>query len=187
MSQEWNIRSRGHQCSLCQKPFEDKQSYFSALKEGPEGYERIDCCLPCWKNAARDWTPFSYWKSVYEAPAPTQQKREPVKKETAEDLLRKLLALDDPTMQNVVYVLAVMLEREKQLIERDAKHQSDGVLLRVYEHKKSGDTFLIVDPRLRLDQLGDVQKQVVELLSGTQTLEQEHPPEAEITPPAKNE
>jgi hypothetical protein len=70
-------------------------------------------------------------------------------------------------MQNVIYVLAVMLERGKQLVERDAKLQADSTILRVYEHRASGDSFVVLDPRLRLDQIGDVQRQVVELLGGT--------------------
>jgi hypothetical protein len=70
----------------------------------------------------------------------------------------------------VVYVLAVMLERTKILVERDAKELQDGTIRRVYEDRKNGDTFIILDPRIRLENLGDVQRQVVELLSGTKTL-----------------
>ena len=33
-----------------------------------------------------------------------------------------------------------------------------------------GDTFVILDPRLRLENLAEVQSQVVALLSGTKTL-----------------
>lgn len=170
MAQEWNIRPRGHVCAVCQTPFVDKQPCVSVLRETEEGYERFDCCLKCWKETPRDWEPFSIWEGNYEAPAPVEAKKEPVKKETAEELLRKLLTLDDPAMQNVVYVLAVMLERSKQLVERDAKPHPSGGILRIYEHKKSGDTFIVLDPHLRLDELGEVQRQVVALLSGTETL-----------------
>lgn len=170
MAQEWNIRPRGKACAICGQPFADKQPCVSALRETQEGYERMDCCAPCWKGMSRDWEPFSIWEGEFEAPAPTAQKVEPVKKETAESLLRKLITLDDPAMRNAVYVLAVMLERGKQLVERDAKPQEDGTILRIYEQKKSGDSFIVLDPRLRLDQLGDVQRQVVSLLSGTEAL-----------------
>ena len=39
----------------------------------------------------------------------------------------------------------------------------------MYEDRKTGDTFVILDPRLRLDALGEVQDQVVALLSGEKT------------------
>lgn len=166
MAQEWNIRSRGHVCHVCQKKFSDKQLCVSALRVSEEGFDRMDCCQPCWKAALRDWEPFSLWEGAYEIPV-VVVKEEPVKKDTAEMLLRHLVALEDPAMQNVVYVLAVMLERGKQLVERDAKPHESGGILRIYEHRKTGDSFVVLDPRLRLDQIGEVQRQVVALLSGT--------------------
>jgi len=99
-----------------------------------------------------------------------EEKKEPLKKEDAGELLRQLVTLDDPAMKNVVYVLAVMLERSKILVERDAKELEDGKIRRVYEDRKQGDTFVILDPRLRLENLAEVQGQVVALLSGTKTL-----------------
>ena len=169
MSQEWNIRSRGHVCSLCQKPLVDKAPVVSALREVAGGYERFDCHPECWKVLPRDWEPFSQWDGVYFAPV-REAKKEPLKKEDAGELLRQLVTMDDPSMKNVVYVLAVMLERAKILVERDAKELEDGSIRRVYEDRKQGDTFVILDPRLRLENLSEVQQQVVALLSGTKTL-----------------
>ncbi|MBO5751563.1 MAG: hypothetical protein J6R80_04090 [Kiritimatiellae bacterium] len=168
MSQEWNLRSRGHVCTLCQKPLTDKTPVVSALKEVSGGYERFDCHPECWKALARDWTPFSQWDGVYFAPV-KEAKKEPLKKEDAGELLRQLVTLDDPAMKNVIYVLAVMLERAKILVERDSKTLEDGSIRRVYEDRKQGDTFVILDPRLRLENLSEVQQQVVALLSGTKT------------------
>ena len=147
----------------------DRAPLVSALKETPGGYERFDCHPECWKTAEKDWSPVSQWDGVYFAPK-KEEKKEALKKEDAGELLRKLMTLDDPAMKNVVYVLAVMLERSKILVERDAKEQEDGTIRRVYEDRKQGDTFVILDPRLRLENLGEVQQQVVALLSGTKTL-----------------
>ena len=169
MSQEWNIRSRGHVCSLCQKPLVDRAPVVSALREVAGGYERFDCHPECWKAMPRDWEPFSQWDGVYFAPV-REAKNEPLKKEDAGELLRQLVTMDDPSMKNVIYVLAVMLERAKILVERDAKGLEDGSIRRVYEDRKQGDTFVILDPRLRLENLSEVQQQVVALLSGTKTL-----------------
>ena len=169
MSQEWNIRSRGHVCSLCQKPLVDKSPVVSALRETAGGYDRFDCHPECWKSLPRDWKPFSQWDGVYFAPV-REEKKEPLKKEDAGELLRQLVTMDDPSMKNVVYVLAVMLERSKILVERDARELEDGSIRRVYEDRKQGDTFVILDPRLRLENLSEVQQQVVALLSGTKTL-----------------
>lgn len=169
MSQEWNIKSRGHVCTICQQPLLNKTPVISALKEVKDGYERFDCHPECWKTAIRDWEPFSQWDGVYIAPV-KEERKEPLKKEDAGELLRHLITLDDPAMKNVIYVMAVMLERSKILVERDQKEQDDGTIRRVYEDRKNGDTFVILDPRLRLENLGEVQQQVVALLSGTKTL-----------------
>lgn len=180
MSQEWNLRSRGHICTLCQKPLVDRAPVVSALKEEGDGYERFDCHLECWKAAERDWMPFSQWDGVYFAPV-REERKEPLKKEDAGELLRHLITLEDPAMKNVVYVLAVMLERSKILVERDRKEQKDGTILRIYEDRKNGDTFVILDPRLRLENLSEVQQQVVALLSGTKTLGEVADASTEVT------
>ena len=169
MSQEWNIRSRGHECSLCGKALLDKTPMVSALRETSGGYERFDCHPECWKAQERDWEPFSYWDGVYLAPV-KEARNEPLKKEDAGELLRQLVTLDDPAMKNVIYVLAVMLERSKILVERDRKELEDGTIRRVYEDRKQGDTFVILDPRIRLENLAEIQGQVIALLSGTKTL-----------------
>jgi hypothetical protein len=182
MAQEWNIRARGHACHVCQQKFADRQPCVSALRAADGTFDRLDYCQPCWQGAARDWEPFSLWEGAYEAPV-VVVKDEPVKKDTAETLLRRLVALEDPAMQNVVYVLAVMLERGKQLVERDAKPHESGGILRIYEHRKTGDSFVVLDPRLRLDQIGDVQNQVVALLSGTGHLQASDAPSEIACPP----
>jgi len=170
MAQEWNIRSRAHACGVCMSPLKDGETVTSALREVKGGYERLDAHTACWKSMRRDWEPFSVWEGVYEAPPPPDARKEPIKKETADELLRHLVQLEDPAMKNVVYVLAVMLERGKTLVERDVRTSEDGSLLRVYEHRKTGESFVVLDPRLRLENLADVQNQVVALLSGTETL-----------------
>lgn len=179
MAQEWNISSRGHSCRICTEQFNDKQPCVSALRATSDTFERWDFCRDCWKNnPPGDWQPFSLWENVYEAPA-REVKEEHVKKDTAESLLRRLVLLEDPAMQNVVYVLAVMLERAKQLVERDTKLHESGGILRIYEHRKSGDSFVILDPRLRLDQLAPVQEQVIAILSGAVQFNESNEPQQE--------
>jgi len=39
-------------------------------------------------------------------------------------------------------------------------------LLRIYEHRISGDTFVVLDPQLRLEAIDEVQRQVIAMLGG---------------------
>ena len=122
---------------------------------------RGDYCRKCWEEIGKTGPCFSSWQGIYKSPPLPAE--EPLKKETAESLLRRLIQEDDKSRKNVIYILAVMLERKRILAERDARFQ-EGIMVRVYEHKKTGETFVITDPGLKLDQLGEVEKEVAEML-----------------------
>jgi hypothetical protein len=163
MAQDWDIKARGEMCQECKTAFQDKQQYFSALVFGSEGYARQDFCAQCWMGGKKDVAePYSQWQGVFRPPPPPPE--EALKKETAESLLRKLLEQDDASKRNVIYILAVMLERKRILAEKDVQKHDDGSKVIVYEHKKTGETFIIPDPGLHLDQLEHVQIEVVQML-----------------------
>lgn len=180
MAQDWDIKARSDACDGCETPFEDQQSCYSALVFGNEGYTRADYCKTCWSQQAESDSPYSTWQGVFKMPPPEPE--EALKKETAESLLRRLMENKDESNRNCIYILAVMLERKRILIERDVQTHDDGAMVRVYEHRKTGETFLIPDPRLRLDQLEEVQTEVVVMLGGKvkpQAEDQPVPDEAE--------
>ncbi|HMO51297.1 MAG TPA: hypothetical protein PKE26_11130 [Kiritimatiellia bacterium] len=161
MSQEWIIKSRARECAISGAPFADGAVIYSGLRPGAEGYERVDISEAAWNDAVHDgW--ISHWRSVYQAPPPPAE--EPLKKETVETLLRQYMSKDDYSQVQVIYILAVMLERKRLLIERDVQRRDDGTKIRIYEHRQTGEIFTIPDPELRLDQIGEVQTQVNALL-----------------------
>jgi len=164
MAQEWDIKPRAEGCAGCEKMFGDGQVCQSALIFDEEGYRRADFCEECWPKNEDDLSAFSTWQGRFIMPPPPPE--EPLKKENAESLLRRLME-DDDTSRNVIYILAVMLERKKILIEKDVKPNEDGTSLRVYEHRATGETFLVPDPHLLLDQLETVQQEVIDMLGGT--------------------
>lgn len=125
-------------------------------------YVREDYSLACWDEQNPDHG-LSAWKSIFHKPVPPE---EAVKKESAESLLRKLVAKEDADNTNAIFILAVMLERKKILVEKEVRIKEDKTKIRVYEHKKTGDTFLIIDPELKLAEIEKVQEEVVGLLGG---------------------
>ncbi len=161
MSQEWEIKACGRTCAGTQQPFADGQPIFSCLQFGPEGYVRKDYSEAGWTGEVRSGV-VSFWRSVYHAPPPPAP--EAVKKETAETLLRQFMAKEDFSRINAIYILAVMLERKRVLVERDVQSREDGTKVRIYEHKKTGEVFTIPDPQLKLGELEVVQQEVAELL-----------------------
>ena len=146
----------------CEKAFDDGEICLSALVYGEEGYARRDYCQACWPTELADASPYSTWKGIFHLPP--AEPEEALKKETAESLLRKLMEDEGDRHSSVIYILAVMLERKRELIERDVKKHDDGSLVRVYEMRRTGETFIIPDPQLRLDQIEEVQREVMDML-----------------------
>jgi len=162
---EWNIQSRAHACCACAKLFADKQPYHTMLFDESQGFERFDVCEMCWatqysQGATSRKGFISHWQGVFEVQSALP---EPIQKENAESLLRKLAELNDPKYSSVCFILAVMLERKRVLKVKD-QIQRDSQRIFIYEHSKNGDVFTIADPNLRLDQLEEVQRDVGHLL-----------------------
>jgi len=180
MSQDWNVKSRSRVCSVCEKPFEDKSNIYSILRDGEDGYERQDISEACWEES-KSAEAISFWRSVYIAPPPPSE--EPLKKETVETLLRQYMSREDYSQLDVVFILTVMLERKRVLVERDVQRKDDGTKVRIYEHRKTGEIFTVPDPELRLDQLSEVQEKVNQLLGigPPKAVEEEKPIENEET------
>lgn len=166
MINEWNIQSRSHACQACASAFTDKQPYHTLLFDERGGFARIDVCPGCWQTqysqGANERKGFvSQWQGVYHAPPPPDA--DPIQKETAETLLRKLVETKDTKFANACYILAAMLER-KRLLKVQSQFRENGRRVFVYEHAKTGDVFTIADPGLQLDQLEAVQHEVALLL-----------------------
>lgn len=161
---EWNIQSRAHACESCARPFTDRQAYHTLLFDRKNEFLRQDVCPECWQtkfNDARAQAGFiSCWQGLYEAPPPAN---EPVNKETAETLLRKLIEQNDPRHGPASYILAVMLER-KRILKVKEQLVREGKRTFIYEQPRTGDVFTITDPDLHLDQLEEVQRDVAALL-----------------------
>ena len=164
MNPEWNIRSCADQCAACQKKFADRETLMSRLRFAADGYLREDFCSACWPaRSAAEGGEVSAWAATWAAPAPKAP--EPLKKETAESLLRELMETDDPAKRNVIFILAVMLERRRILVEKEVQMpEGTGQKIRVYEHKQTGESFVVPDPQLKLKEIETVQREVMELL-----------------------
>jgi hypothetical protein len=159
LANDWPIKHRGDHCAVTERPFADGEQFYTLLFREGTGFRREDLSEEAWAQRNENIRPFSFWKSRYEAPPPAPP--EPLAKESAEDLLRRLLA--EHQQPNACYVLSAMLERKRVLKPIKSEEGDSGRVL-VYEHAKTGDVFIVPDVQLRLDQLESVQREVAELL-----------------------
>lgn len=182
----WHVRKCAKACYGCEEGFQHEQALYSRLFFDEGEYTRQDFCAKCWN---KEDPGLSTWKTVFIVPPPPAE--EMVKKENVESLLRKLLAKENEEDLNAVFILTVMLERKKTLVERDVQKMEDGRKLRIYEHRKTGESFMVIDPELKLDELEHVQEEVVVLLGGkprnaepeTAAPPGDHPADAEVAEP----
>ena len=158
---EWAITHRADACAMTHRPFVPGEYFYTLLYHGANGYRREDLSEEAWQNRNENIQPFSFWKSRYE-PAPPKPP-EPLARENAEQLFRRLIASENPPA-NACYVLAAMLERKRVLKQMKSESRDDGRRVLIYEQATSGDVFVVPDPQLRLDELETVQNEVAELL-----------------------
>jgi len=159
-SNEWAIKHRSDVCSATNRPFTEGEYFYTLLFREADGFRREDLTEQAWAARNENIRPFSFWRSRFEAAPP--ETPEPLGKETAEELFRRMMALPDAP-PNACYVLAVMLERKRVLKQIKTENGDAGRML-VYEQPATGDVFLVRDPQLRLDELESVQNEVANLL-----------------------
>lgn len=162
---EWHIQSRGRVCHHTGKAFADGDTCHTVLAETPAGFERMDLSADAWKELAAEIAArpgiVSHWKGVYETPPAAPP--DAIGKDDAESLLRKILARHQERYAQAAYILAVMLER-KRILKVKAQTRENGKRIFLYEHPRTGDIFTIPDPDLQMEQLGEVEKMVTDLL-----------------------
>ena len=157
---EWAIKHRADACAVTHRPFAPGESFYTLLFHDADGYRREDLSEEAWRDRNENIQPFSFWKTKFE-PAPPAAP-EPLAKENAEQLFRRLIVEADPPA-NPCFVLAVMLER-KRVLKQVRTENASGDRLLIYEHRDNGDVFIVRDPQLRLSELERVQDEVANLL-----------------------
>ncbi|MDD5201212.1 MAG: hypothetical protein PHC88_15585 [Terrimicrobiaceae bacterium] len=161
MQNDWEIKARSHACNATGREFGEGEYFYTLLFRDETGYRREDLSEDAWRARNDNLQPFSFWRTKYEAPplpAP-----EPLKKNDAESLLRALVESNDPRHRNAIYILAVMLERKRAL---RAIESPDADTL-VYELPATGETFILRNPHLMLEQIPAVQQEVASLLDAS--------------------
>lgn len=161
LANDWPIKHRAENCAITQRPFASGEQFYTLLFREGDGFRREDLSEEGWAKRNENIRPFSFWKTRYEPPPPPPV--EPLAKENAEELLRRLLAANDPAHANACYILAAMLERKRVLKQVKLDEPADRAVI-VYEHAKNGDVLIVPDVQLRLDELDSVQNEVAQLL-----------------------
>lgn len=182
MVENYSIKSRSHRCNLTDAPFQEGDAFVAAIFPDPEsdGYLRRDFSLAAWTDAQESETPFSFWKSHYKPPVREEETR--VTSRDPETLFAKLVEDNEEHTENARFILAVMLERKKLLRETDTQ-QLPNALLRIYEHRKTGDVYIVKDPQIALADIDNIQEEIHRLLDPEAYAAERGEDASAITPP----
>jgi hypothetical protein len=160
LATEWPIKQRSEVCHATQRSFVPGEVFYTLLYREGDTFRREDLSEEAWRDRNENIQPFSFWKTKFE-PAPPAA-AEPLGKENAEQLFRRLIVENDPPA-HACFVLAVMLER-KRVFKQVRTENTNGDCFLIYEHRDNGDVFIVRDPQLHLSELERVQDEVARLL-----------------------
>lgn len=158
--EKWSIKKNAHSCFATGYNFKDKDIIISQILFLNGEYVRRDFCERIKPDSLNE---ISTWKTQFLLP---KEKEVVIKKEGVEGLLRSFIAKDDQDNINIIYILAIMLERKKLFIERDVRFSKDQKKIRIYEHRKTNESFLIIDPMLNLNEIDKLTEDITLLLGG---------------------
>jgi len=164
---DWQIQARSKACATCGTPFRESDAYHCLLAEADDALARSDYCSACWEKTRGELldapTAISTWRGT--VPPKLVPPDEPIKRTTAEALLSKYLHSTGSDEKSFCFILGLILERKRILRRRQVMYDEHrGAKLVVYEHARSGESYIIEDPGLSLAELEKVHGQVAAIL-----------------------
>ena len=89
LADEWSIQHRSEVCAVTGRPFAEGENFYTLLFRDGDGFRRQDLSQEAWQKRNENLQPFSFWRATFEPPAP--EPPEPLPKENAEELFRRLV------------------------------------------------------------------------------------------------
>ena len=150
------------QCARCDATIEPDQKLMAALRETPEGFERIDVCLNCWEEFDRA-NVLAFWKTTM--PRPEAKKKLFVDDEVLCDLFERLGTAEEPSKLNFRFVLGLILMRKRLLSYESSRTDDAGRELWKMRFRGRQDTLEMLNPHLTEEQVQDVSRQLGDILN----------------------
>jgi hypothetical protein len=148
-------------CVVCQKPVGPNQHLMAALRETPQGFERLDVCLDCW-NAFDKADLIGFWKTTM--PLVEQKKKLFVDDEVLCQLFERLADATEPAKLNFRFVLGLILMRKRLILYESSRNEGAAEIWQV-RFKGKQDQMDLLNPRLDETQIMDVSNQLGEILN----------------------
>lgn len=150
------IPKRTSLCCGCGQTFLPESEYFSFLVMGEKGWQRQDDCPMCWKKLKEKRKEEGVeWKGKI----PRKEIKKGTPDERANTLFQELCKEQDSDNQKLAYVLALYLERKKQLALRGSLKNK-----LCFEHQETGEGYAIEKLSLGKEELDQIVTTLIEKL-----------------------
>ena len=137
------------------------EKFMAALRETPQGFERVDVSMPAWPQFERGDI-VAFWQATM--PAQEQKKKLFVDDEVLCDLFERLKDASEPAKLNFRFVLGLILMRKKMLIY-DTSRTEDGRDVWEMRFKGRDEKLDLLNPKLDESQMAEVSQQLGQILN----------------------
>jgi hypothetical protein len=154
-------RPAGH-CTVTGRKIEAGEKFFTAIRETPEGMERVDVAPEAWETFDRS-NLLAFWQTVM--PEHEVKKKVFVDDEVLCTLFERLADASEPVKINFRFVLGLILMRKRLIVYEDGRHDADGRDMWVVRMKGRDERLDLIDPKLDEQQVTEVSQQLGEILN----------------------
>ncbi len=133
----------------------------AALKETPQGFERLDTCIDCWPRVERADL-LAFWQTV----VPLHEARKKVFVDDAVlcELFERLKDTVEPAKLNFRFVLGLILMR-KRMLSYESSRDEQGKEFWTVRFRGKDEKLDLLNPRLNEQQVAEVSQQLGEILN----------------------
>ncbi len=159
--QGYEVARPGGRCAVSGREIVPGEKYMAALREMPEGMERLDVAMECWEQVPREDL-LGYWQTTM--PHPQQKKKVFVDDEVLCNLFERLAETQEPLKLNFRFVLGLILIRKRLLVYESSRVEGGRDIWAV-RFKGRQELLDLVDPKLDEPQMQEVSRQLGEILN----------------------
>jgi hypothetical protein len=148
-------------CFVSNRTIEPGEKFMAALRETPQGFERLDVSVESWEQFDRTGV-LAFWQAVM--PRAEAKKRLFVDDTVLSELFERLGEATEPVKLNFRFVLGLILMRKRLVIYDSTRTESDREVWRV-RMKGRDDLIDLLNPKLNEQQIVEVSQQLNQVLS----------------------
>jgi hypothetical protein len=148
-------------CAVTGRKIEAGEKLFAAIRETPQGIERVDVSPEAWEAFDRS-NLLAFWQTIM--PAHEQKKKVFVDDEVLCTLFERLADATETVKVNFRFVLGLILMR-KRLVVYEGRKEEGGKGVWVVRMKGKEEKLDLTDPKLDEQQVAEVSQQLGEILN----------------------